>query len=327
MRFYQQVSLVIANDGISGLFRRAAREFGIATRSVVPGQAPWNEHNRLIEGFHRKALSMGFGDLRNYWWYHTIDLGNGLITPGCYDYRQSLPAFGFPADMKGLNVLDVGSATGFFAFEFEKRGANVTSVELPSSEDFDRFPGETLEQALNKFEELFTKEEAPLRAELRHNHLYQTSTPDEIYRYFVDGPFRFCQKVLNSKVRRCYSRIYDLSKENLGSDDFHLVFLGDVLVHTMYPLKALAAAAAVCRGTMIIAQDLPGLLASQAAMIYIGGDKVGEDNGSWWLPNRPCLEEMLRKLGFKDVAIVGSHSGFMRPTGDPYERTIIHATK
>jgi len=36
-----------------------------------------------------------------------------------YDFRQSLPCFQFPEDMRGMRVLDVGSATGFFAFEFE----------------------------------------------------------------------------------------------------------------------------------------------------------------------------------------------------------------
>ena len=39
-------------------------------------------------------------------------------------------------------MLDVGSATGFFAFEFERRGAEVVSVELDSLYALDRFPGQ-----------------------------------------------------------------------------------------------------------------------------------------------------------------------------------------
>ena len=84
---------------------------------------------------------MGRADLKNYYWYHTVDLANGLITPGTYDYREVLDVFQFPKDMKGMSVLDVGSAIGFFAFEFERRGGDVTSLELPSIEDLDRFPG------------------------------------------------------------------------------------------------------------------------------------------------------------------------------------------
>jgi hypothetical protein len=80
--------------------------------------------------------------LSKYYWCHTIDLGDGLVTPGDYDYRSSLPLFQFPEDMRGMTVLDVGSATGFFAFEFEKREAVVTSVELPSIADWDMPAGE-----------------------------------------------------------------------------------------------------------------------------------------------------------------------------------------
>jgi hypothetical protein len=89
-------------------------------------------------------------DADRYYWYHTVDLGDGLITPGMYDYRETIAAFGFPDDMHGMTVLDVGSATGFFAFEFERRGARVISVELPSLRDLDRFPGQDVERYFPK---------------------------------------------------------------------------------------------------------------------------------------------------------------------------------
>jgi hypothetical protein len=79
-------------------------------------------------------------------WYHTIDLGNGLVTPGTYDNRKDLPRFQFPEDMSGMTVLDIGSATGYFAFEFERRGANIISVELPSIADWDMLLGEEKER-------------------------------------------------------------------------------------------------------------------------------------------------------------------------------------
>ena len=64
---------------------------------------------------------MDFRGLNRFFWYHTVDLGDGIITPGVYDYRKELEHFHFPDVMSGMRVLDVGSATGFFAFEFEKR--------------------------------------------------------------------------------------------------------------------------------------------------------------------------------------------------------------
>src|SRR5262245_44432204 len=65
-------------------------------------------------------------------WYHTLELGRGLVTKGHYDHRPILRHYGLPASLAGKTVLDVGPAHGFFAFEFERRGAaRVVTVELP----------------------------------------------------------------------------------------------------------------------------------------------------------------------------------------------------
>lgn len=63
-------------------------------------------------------------------WYHTIDLGDGIVTPGMFDHREYLDEYGLPADLSGQRVLDVGTANGFFAFEMERRGARkVVAVD------------------------------------------------------------------------------------------------------------------------------------------------------------------------------------------------------
>src|SRR5690606_5527832 len=64
-------------------------------------------------------------------WYHTIDLGDGLFTPGAYDHRPYLGAYGLPKSLAGCTALDIGAASGYFTFELEQRGAQVTSTELP----------------------------------------------------------------------------------------------------------------------------------------------------------------------------------------------------
>src|SRR5215471_17951363 len=104
--------------------------------------------------FVERAAQLGLSDADRYYWYHTLDLGGGLVTPGMYDYRETIASFGFPEDMRGMTVLDVGSATGFFAFEFERRGARVISVELPSLRDLDRFPGQDVDGSLRKIERM-----------------------------------------------------------------------------------------------------------------------------------------------------------------------------
>lgn len=275
----------------------------------------------LLETFWERAQGM-WDCLGKYWWYHTVDLGNGLVTPGCYDYRQSLSSFKFPPDMRGMRVLDVGSATGFFAFEFEQRGADVTSVEVPSLSSLDCFPGDTLQDQLRKARiGLGNLGWMPIGESV--DHLFANSTPEEIYRNILDGPFKFCHETLGSKVVRHYGRVYDLPKANLGPGGFDLVFAGDVLLHTINPLQALAALKEVCSGMLIIAQPMPEL--PEPGMRYIGGGTAGEDGFAWWLADRVCLEQLLKKLGFKHVEVIGEYSGFMRPVGLPYKRTIVHA--
>ena len=272
--------------------------------------------------FCERARQLGLGDVSPYYWYHTIDLREGLVTPGMYDYRQTLDAFQFPFDMKGMRVLDVGSATGLFAFEFEKRGARVVSVELPSLEDLDRFPGQTTELVLNKLAKMLE----PLNpAGLRGPLPFESA--DQLYFHLLEGPFRFCHQRLNSTVSRCYSTVYDLSAERVGDDGFDLVFLGDILVHTLDPPRALAAVAPLCKDTLVISQVMPEGLDSQPAMLYVGGENLVEDDISWWWPNKPCFEQILKKLGFRAVQEVGRNRGIMQPTGHPFDRPILHARK
>ncbi len=56
-------------------------------------------------------------------WYHTIDLGEGVITPGVDDTPHRLGRIALPASLTGLSVLDIGAWDGFFSFECERRGA------------------------------------------------------------------------------------------------------------------------------------------------------------------------------------------------------------
>ncbi len=56
-------------------------------------------------------------------WYHSIDLGHGIVTRGESDNRRTLARLALPPRLDGLTVLDVGAWDGFFAFEVERRGA------------------------------------------------------------------------------------------------------------------------------------------------------------------------------------------------------------
>ncbi len=56
-------------------------------------------------------------------WHHSIDLGQGIVTPGQDNSPRKLARLRLPNSLKGRSVLDVGAWDGFFSFEAERRGA------------------------------------------------------------------------------------------------------------------------------------------------------------------------------------------------------------
>ncbi len=56
-------------------------------------------------------------------WYHTIDLGHGIVTRGMNDTPTCLKRIGLPEDLRGKSVLDIGVWDGASALEAERRGA------------------------------------------------------------------------------------------------------------------------------------------------------------------------------------------------------------
>jgi tRNA (mo5U34)-methyltransferase len=259
------------------------------------------------ERFRAEVRRRGFGGLDGFYWYHTVDLGDGLVTPGDYDYRDRLADYPFPADMSGMTVLDVGSATGFFAFEFERRGAEVTSVELPSVADWDILRSDR-DWLMNGLMAYHSKTSLP---EMDHAHMH--------------GPFGFCHRMRNSRVRRCLSRIYDLTPEKLGRDQFDFIFLGDVLGHLFSPLAALNALAPLCRKEMVVSyslSDMPGV-----ALGYMGGADRQGDARYWFNATWEALQQMLLRVGFKKAERVGSSDVIARRAWQRMRRDLIRAVK
>lgn len=65
-------------------------------------------------------------------WYHRIELAPGIVTPGTHDSPLALrflEDLGLPKYCEGKRVLDIGCRDGFFAFEMERRGAEVVGID------------------------------------------------------------------------------------------------------------------------------------------------------------------------------------------------------
>jgi len=73
-------------------------------------------------------------EINQYTWYHAIDLGGGIVTPGMWSaahwhLRTALD----DVDFRGKKVLDIGCLDGLWSFEAEKRGATlVCATDLVS---------------------------------------------------------------------------------------------------------------------------------------------------------------------------------------------------
>jgi len=72
-------------------------------------------------------------------WWHSIDLGNGVITPGVHpivEMNDNYATLRLPDDLSGRTLLDIGCWDGFYSFETERHGAQVTSIDCWRPENY-----------------------------------------------------------------------------------------------------------------------------------------------------------------------------------------------
>ncbi|MCC7174176.1 MAG: DUF1698 domain-containing protein [Bryobacterales bacterium] len=72
-------------------------------------------------------------------WYHSFELPGGTRIDGHVSLevlRERYARFPIPADLSGKRVLDIGAWDGWFTFEAERRGAQVTAVDCVELESF-----------------------------------------------------------------------------------------------------------------------------------------------------------------------------------------------
>jgi len=61
-------------------------------------------------------------------WYHCLNLGDGIITPGC-NSSLLLDFMKLPENLRNKTLLDIGAWDGLYSFEAEKRGAEVLATD------------------------------------------------------------------------------------------------------------------------------------------------------------------------------------------------------
>ncbi len=220
-------------------------------------------------------------------WYHTLDLGGGVVTDGMFDLRPFVDRYGLP-DVAGKRALDVGTFDGFWAFELERRGAVVTSIDL--------------------------------------DRIQQLDWPPRL-RPAEDGPrgqtFQLAREALGSSVERIGCSVYDATPERLGGR-FDLVFCGSVLIHLRDPMLALERMAGLCSGQLILAEEHSRRL---APFRFVRGAEFRGDSpwSTWWIPTASTWLRMVRTAGFDDVREHGRFNMRFRSQRGGVPHVVIHA--
>lgn len=219
-------------------------------------------------------------EVERYPWYHSIDLGNGVVTQGMFDHRPILDRYPLPDDLSGLRCLDVATMDGFWAFEMEKRGAaSVTALDLENPEQLD-WP-------------------ASLRA---HHDKDLDETKAE--------RFALAKRALGSNVERVLMSAYDLSPE-LGTFDF--VHCGDLLVHLKDPITPVENIRSVCTGSAVIVNVITKFRFRENEPMAV---LDGIDKFQWWTTNMAGLTRIVKSAGWSRVEETGTFELPFREGGE-----------
>ncbi|MCU1246408.1 MAG: putative SAM-dependent methyltransferase [Acidobacteria bacterium] len=203
-------------------------------------------------------------------WFHNIDLRGIKTAPDHFlgDYptvKWQRFAHALPADLSGKSVLDVGCNAGFYSIEMKKRGA-ARVVAIDSDDTY-----------------------------LRQGRFAARVSG------FDDIEFRKMD-------------VYDVGQ--LG-ERFDLVLFMGVLYHLRHPLLALDTLHDTVVGDLLVFQSMQRGSSSVAPLdtdypfsetsvfeqegyplMYFVEQRYAADPTNWWIPNRACVEAMLRSSGF-----------------------------
>lgn len=216
-------------------------------------------------------MSGSRGQVDEISWYHSLELPGGIRTKGWVDCGPILDRVLLPRDLAGARVLDVGTWDGYWAFELERRGAEVTTVDIDDPKHWDWPP------------RLSTK-------------AHRATKESVIESTDLGRGFRLAHDLLESKVKQERLSIYDLSNDRLGTYD--LVVVGSILLHLQDPVRALDAVRQVSAGQVVINEAIelmPTLLSPSTPRARLEGD----DAVRWWQPNLAAVRAMASSAGLE----------------------------
>jgi tRNA (mo5U34)-methyltransferase len=205
-------------------------------------------------------------------WFHQIRLNKNFLTAGLDRSEEKCANLFIPANLKNKSVIDLGCWDGFFSFECEKRGANVTSVD-----DFVWRNWETKDRGYD------------LAHAVLKSKAVKVQCPFEKLHQLTARKF-FCQLKTPTKL------VYKLPEKG-----YDIVLMLGVLYHAPDPLGYLRAARKICKDMLILETHVDLLDCARPAIAYYEGDSLNGDATNFWGPNTAAVIGMLKDAGFKKI--------------------------
>lgn len=250
-------------------------------------------------------------------WWHSIDLGHGVVTPGHKPpgvLRAELDALALP-DLRGKSVLDVGGWDGFFAFAAERRGAARVAV-------VDHYMWAMDSPGQQAYWRRCRQDGVTPRPYHETEFWHPATLPGK-------RGFDLAREALGSGVEAIVADFMETDLEALGEWDV-VLYLG-VLYHMEDPLRALRRVAAVTRELAVVETEAFAIPAFEHETLwrFFPGAELNGDISNWWAPNLPALGGALTAAGFSDVrALRGPSAQLLAGGAGPHHyRAVVHAKK
>lgn len=201
----------------------------------------------------------------------TFDDGEQVI--GAWDIRGLFGQYIGDYPLAGKTVLDVGTASGFLAFEAEKTGALVTALEHRDVSEFQRIPF--------------------VSSSFHRDRMAWISYLNGRYRMMKNG-FWYAHRKYSSKVEVIYESISSLPR---WGRKFDVVIAGAIIEHISDPVPAIGNMAMLANDAIVIA--FTPVEQTDNLLMMAANDWANQNyDYTFWTLSRGLYAKVLDNLGF-----------------------------
>jgi hypothetical protein len=220
------------------------------------------------------------------YFYHSMDLPEFGLQAGHWDIRKDIDNYLGNQDFRGKSVIDVGTASGFLAFEMEKRGADVIAFDrdlADTNDDVGLVPFHDFERRFGVTFQKMVEQRIAMQRQLRNS-------------------FWLSHRLLQSNVRLYAGNVYTGIK---GIAPVDYCFFGSILLHLRDPLRALSVFAPLVLEKIIVTEIRENIGQMKDAPVLFLRPNLGDlgNVGTWWYLTPAVVKCFLEILGFSKFSL------------------------